>query len=56
VLFDPDRIQDAATYEEPIRYPVGVHTVLVNGVVAVEAGQHTAARAGTILRRTGTHS
>jgi len=56
VLFDPDRIRDAATYEEPIRYPVGVHTVLVNGVVVVEAGQHTAARAGTILRRTGTHS
>jgi N-acyl-D-amino-acid deacylase len=51
VLFDQDRIRDVATYEDPIRYPVGVHTVLVNGVVAVEAGEHTGARAGTILRR-----
>jgi N-acyl-D-aspartate/D-glutamate deacylase len=52
VLFDPDRVGDTATYEEPIRYPVGVHTVLVNGVVTVEAGEHTGARAGRIVRRT----
>jgi N-acyl-D-aspartate/D-glutamate deacylase len=51
VLFDPDRVRDTATYEDPIRYPVGVHTVLVNGVVTVEAGAHTGARAGKILRR-----
>jgi N-acyl-D-aspartate/D-glutamate deacylase len=52
VLFDPDRVQDTATYEDPIRYPVGVHTVLVNGVVTVEGGKHTGARAGQILART----
>ena len=52
VLFHPDRVQDTATYETPIRYPVGVHMVLVNGVVTVEAGEHTGARAGEILRRT----
>ena len=51
VLFDPARVQDTATYEEPIRYPVGVHTVLVNGAVAVEAGEHTGVRAGRIVRR-----
>jgi N-acyl-D-aspartate/D-glutamate deacylase len=51
VLFDPDRVRDTATYEEPIRYPAGVHMVLVNGTVAVEAGEHTGARAGQILRR-----
>jgi N-acyl-D-amino-acid deacylase len=51
VLFDPVRVQDLATYEEPIRYPAGVHTVLVNGFVTVEAGQHTGVRAGRILRR-----
>ncbi len=51
VLFDPDRVRDTATYEEPIRYPVGVHTVLVNGVVTAEAGEHTGARAGRIARR-----
>ncbi len=52
VLFDPDRVRDTATYEEPIRYPVGVHTVLVNGVPTVEAGEHTGTRAGQIVRRT----
>jgi N-acyl-D-amino-acid deacylase len=51
VLFDPNRVCDAASYEEPIRYPDGVHTVLVNGVVTVETGQHTGARAGKVLRR-----
>ena len=51
VLFDPDRVSDTASYEEPIRYPDGVHTVVVNGVVTVEAGQHTGARAGQIVRR-----
>lgn len=56
VLFDPDRVGDTATYEDPIRYPVGVDTVLVNGVVTVEAGEHTGARAGKIVRRTATTS
>jgi len=51
VLFDPARVRDTATYEHPIRYPEGVHTVLVNGVVTVEAGQHTGARAGQVVRR-----
>ena len=51
VLFDPARVRDTATYQHPIRYPEGVHTVLVNGVVTVESGQHTGARAGQVLRR-----
>jgi N-acyl-D-amino-acid deacylase len=51
VLFDPDHVRDTASYEEPIRYPEGIHTVVVNGVVTVEAGQHTGARAGQIVRR-----
>jgi N-acyl-D-amino-acid deacylase len=52
VLFDPVRIKDTATYEDPIRYPEGVEMVLVNGVVTVEKGQHTGARAGRMMRRT----
>jgi N-acyl-D-aspartate/D-glutamate deacylase len=53
VLFDPERVWDTATYEEPIRYPVGVHTVLVNGIPTVEGAEHTGARAGRIVHRTG---
>jgi len=51
VLFDPDRVRDTATYEDPICYPEGVHYVLVNGVVTVEEGEHTTAKAGKVIRR-----
>jgi N-acyl-D-aspartate/D-glutamate deacylase len=56
VLFDPEQVRDTATYEEPIRYPAGVRTVLVNGVVTVEAGEHTGVRAGCIVRRMAPNS
>ena len=39
VLFDPNTISDQATYEEPLRPTVGMHTVLVNGTPIIEAGQ-----------------
>ncbi len=53
VVFDPHAIVDRASYEEPIQYPDGIRYVLVNGVVTVEEGEHTDARAGGVLRRTG---
>lgn len=53
VLFDPQAVKDTATYDQPIRYPKGVRYVLVNGVVTVEEGNHTNARAGKVLRRNG---
>jgi len=51
VLFDPARIADRATYEDPIRYPEGIHMVVVNGVVTVEDGQHNGARTGRMVRK-----
>lgn len=53
VVFDPDRVADRASYEEPIRYPEGIRYVLVNGVITVEEGEHTGARAGGVLRGSG---
>jgi N-acyl-D-amino-acid deacylase len=50
-MFDPDRISDRATYEDPHRYAVGVSTVLVNGQVVIDGGDHTGARPGRVLRR-----
>ena len=50
VVFDPIRIADTATYENPHQYPVGVNWVLVNGVPVVKEGRHTAARPGRALR------
>ena len=51
VLFDPDTIADAATFEQPTLPARGIEAVLVNGVTVLEAGHPTSARAGRILRR-----
>jgi N-acyl-D-amino-acid deacylase len=52
VLFDPQQIADQATFDNPHRYATGISTVLVNGTVAIEQGEHTGALPGRILRRT----
>ena len=49
-VFDPARVQDRATYEEPFQYPVGINAVVVNGVVALRDGQRGAQGTGTALR------
>jgi dihydroorotase len=38
-VFDPDRIIDKATYEEPLRYSEGIQFVLVNGTPVVKDGK-----------------
>jgi N-acyl-D-amino-acid deacylase len=49
--FDPTTIIDRATYEDPHRYAAGIGTVVVNGTVVVDSGQHTGAVPGRVLRR-----
>jgi N-acyl-D-amino-acid deacylase len=39
VVFDPETIQDRATYEDPHQLSVGVEHVLVNGVPIICNGQ-----------------
>lgn len=51
VVFDPDTIQDTATYEDPRSFAQGVLHVFVNGVAVVKDGQHTGATPGKGLRR-----
>src|SRR2546422_837292 len=48
---EPGRIADRATYDEPHRYAVGVSTVVVNGEVVVDGGDHTGALPGRVVRR-----
>ena len=50
-IFDPDRVADRATFENPHQYPVGIEYVIVNGVPVVEKEQHNGARPGRILRK-----
>jgi len=50
-VFDPARISDPATYDDPHQYAVGVSTVIVNGEVVVDGGDHTGALPGRVLRR-----
>lgn len=50
IAFDPERVTDRATYDDPHRYPDGIPLVIVNGEVALEGGETTKARAGRFLR------
>lgn len=49
VVFDYDKIQDQATYEQPLLSPEGIEYVLVNGQVVIEKGRHNGARPGRVI-------
>ena len=53
VVFDPDAIQDHATYEDPHQYAAGVAHVWVNGTQVLRDGEHTGATPGRALRGPG---
>jgi N-acyl-D-amino-acid deacylase len=50
IVFDPARIRDAATWEQPLLPAEGIGTVIVNGKLTIDQGRHTGARAGMVLR------
>jgi N-acyl-D-aspartate/D-glutamate deacylase len=52
VVFDPKKIIDKATYQNPHQYPDGIEYVVVNGQVSVEQGKNTGVLAGRTLRKT----
>jgi N-acyl-D-aspartate/D-glutamate deacylase len=49
LLVDPARVADAATWEEPRRFAVGIDAVIVNGTVVWD-GRSLADGAGQVLR------
>jgi N-acyl-D-amino-acid deacylase len=53
VVFDPRTVQDHATFEKPHQYSTGVSEVLVNGRVAIKAGEPTGAKPGRFVRGRG---
>ena len=50
-VFDPETIADRATYDDPHQYPTGIETVVVNGIIVVDGGEHVGTRPGHVLRR-----
>jgi N-acyl-D-amino-acid deacylase len=53
VVFDPERIADKATFENPNQLSVGMEHVLVNGVEVISRGAATNALPGRVLRGAG---
>jgi dihydroorotase/N-acyl-D-amino-acid deacylase len=50
VLFDPEKVRDRATFEQPHQYAEGVEAVWVNGVETLAGGRLTGVRGGRALR------
>lgn len=53
VIFDPNTIQDHATFDKPHQYATGVRDVFVNGVQVLRDGEHTGATPGRFVRGPG---
>jgi dihydroorotase/N-acyl-D-amino-acid deacylase len=52
-VFDPARIRDVSTFNDPTHYSEGVQYVLVNGKAVVSGGRITNERPGEALRGPG---
>ncbi|HEY7302745.1 MAG TPA: D-aminoacylase [Bryobacteraceae bacterium] len=50
VVFDPEKISDVATFENPNQLSIGMEYVLVNGVPVIERSKMTNALPGKVLR------
>ena len=53
VIFDPKKIQDQATFDNPHQYSKGMIHVLVNGQQVLKNGIHTGAKPGRVIRGPG---
>jgi N-acyl-D-amino-acid deacylase len=53
VIFNPQKVQDHATYSNPHQYATGVADVFVNGVQVLKNGEHTGALPGRFIKGPG---
>jgi N-acyl-D-amino-acid deacylase len=52
-IFNPNTIQDLATYDNPKQYALGMMHVFVNGTQVLRDGGHTGAKPGRVIRGPG---
>ncbi|MEM7006053.1 MAG: D-aminoacylase [Pseudomonadota bacterium] len=52
-VFDPNTIEDRATYQDPHQYAQGMRDVLVNGIPVLRDGDHTGAYPGRVVHGPG---
>lgn len=53
VVFDPARVEDKATFEQPHQLAEGMVHVFVNGTQVLKSGEHTGARPGRFVKGPG---
>jgi N-acyl-D-amino-acid deacylase len=51
VIFDPAKVIEKATYQDPHQIAEGIDWVIVNGQIAKKEGEYSGTRAGRVLRR-----
>lgn len=51
VVFDPGKVRDRATFEDPHQYAEGILEVFVQGEPVIHEGTHTGSRPGIVLNR-----
>ncbi len=54
VIFDPDKVQDIATYEKPTQLSSGMDYVLIGGQAVIDDGKMTELRPGRVLKNRST--
>jgi len=50
LVFDPDKVQDIATFTKPLSFPEGMPYVIVNGNVEIDNGRFSTQNGGAVLR------
>ena len=49
LIFDPEAVQDKATFDQPHQFSTGFDQILVNGKWVIKDGKHTGERSGQFL-------
>ncbi|MFT3784985.1 MAG: D-aminoacylase [Tepidisphaeraceae bacterium] len=52
-IFDPDKVIDQATFEQPHQFPLGIRTVIVGGQIVFDGEKMTGAKPGEVIEGPG---